>query len=170
MTKDGQTVRPLPFGPYWVTSDGRVWSEARRHRWLSGYMSGGYLRFQLGRGRQYFAHVLVMHAWGPTQPNGKPMVRHLNGDPLDNRIGNLAWGDYTDNLDDGWRLGEGGIGAGRWCAIFTAEDARSIWCAYQAGAKVSEIARRRGVSYSSIWDICHGRTWARATKDPNPSK
>lgn len=33
-------------------------------------------------------------------PNNYPIVRHLNDNPLDNRLANLAWGTQKDNVKD----------------------------------------------------------------------
>ena len=44
-------------------------------------------------------HRLVLEAFDRS-PKGNEVCRHLNGDPNDNRIENLAWGTYSDNAFD----------------------------------------------------------------------
>lgn len=46
-----------------------------------------------------YLHRLVAMAYIPN-PNNYPMVRHLNDNPLDNRLANLAWGTQKDNVKD----------------------------------------------------------------------
>jgi len=48
---------------------------------------------------RYFVHVLVLEAFGCKRPKGM-VCRHLNGDPNDNRIENLAWGTRAQNCLD----------------------------------------------------------------------
>ncbi len=47
---------------------------------------------------------LVLGAFGPERPAGA-VARHLNDDPTDNRIENLAWGTDSDNALDSVRNG-----------------------------------------------------------------
>lgn len=43
-------------------------------------------------------YVMTMHLGRPLDP--KELVRHLNGDKKDNRLENLAIGDYRENRQD----------------------------------------------------------------------
>lgn len=49
-------------------------------------------------------HRVVAEAFIPN-PEGLPLVRHLNDDPSDNRLENLSWGTYADNMNDRIRNG-----------------------------------------------------------------
>lgn len=49
-------------------------------------------------------HVLVLEAFVGPRPSGL-VVRHLNGNPADNHVGNLAWGTLAENAADAWRHG-----------------------------------------------------------------
>ena len=46
-----------------------------------------------------YLHRLVAMAYIPN-PNNYPIVRHLNDNPLDNRLANLARGTQKDNVKD----------------------------------------------------------------------
>jgi hypothetical protein len=61
----------------------------------------GHLSVMLGtkNGSKKLVHRLVALAWIPN-PEGLPVVRHLNNDPSDNRVENLAWGTYRQNSSD----------------------------------------------------------------------
>ncbi|QEO10558.1 NUMOD4 domain-containing protein [Protaetiibacter larvae] len=56
-------------------------------------------------------HRLVASAFIPN-PLGYPLVRHLNGNPADNRAANLAWGDVAMNWADARRHGTARRAAG----------------------------------------------------------
>lgn len=46
-----------------------------------------------------FVHHMVLEAFADARPDGSE-CRHLNGNRLDNRVDNLAWGSAQDNADD----------------------------------------------------------------------
>ena len=54
--------------------------------------------------RTYLAHVWVLEAFVGPRPEGA-LARHLNDDPTDNRVENLAWGSVADNTSDAYRNG-----------------------------------------------------------------
>lgn len=63
----------------------------------------GYPTVHLGQGNTRTVHALMALAFlGP--PEGR-QVRHLNGDPHDNRLENLAYGTVKDNMADMVRHG-----------------------------------------------------------------
>lgn len=84
-----------------VRSDGRSYihqGEALK----PARMPHGYLRVQLtfsGKTRRAYIHRLLAEAFIPN-PEGLPIVRHLNDVPDDNRLENLAWGTPKDNARD----------------------------------------------------------------------
>ena len=50
-------------------------------------------------------HRLVAEAFVGPKPGWADLVRHLNGNPDDNRAENLAYGTYSDNMSDSIRHG-----------------------------------------------------------------
>ena len=106
-------MRQIPGyeGLYSVTTDGRVWSEARVY--INGKVnSGKYLKpdvlatgrlqvtlYSRGKPTRYLVHRLVAMAYLPN-PKSLPVVRHLDDNPLNNTPVNLAWGTYQDNTND----------------------------------------------------------------------
>ena len=92
-------LTPIPeFPGYRITRDGRIWS-LKSGRWLLGRSQDGYARMKLrraGRDVMKMAHVLVAETFIGPKPDGL-QVRHLNGNPADNRVENLAWGTSSEN-------------------------------------------------------------------------
>jgi hypothetical protein len=110
---DNETWRPvLGFeGAYEVSDHGRVRSldrrdtsgRSRRGRVLSAALRrDGHLCVRLylaNRGRTFDVHVLVAAAFiGPRGANEE--TRHLDGDPINNRRENLAYGTKSENNRD----------------------------------------------------------------------
>ncbi|MFE0413609.1 HNH endonuclease signature motif containing protein [Streptomyces tendae] len=113
-------ANPVPgFPDYLATDDGRIYSKPRRRldgrrirgRWLKGSPnSKGYLTVHLYRDGRYTkgVHVLVAEAFHGPRPAGQ-VVRHLNGDPSDNRASNLTYGTQSENTRDAVRHGTHGM-------------------------------------------------------------
>jgi hypothetical protein len=94
-------------GRYEVSDQGRVRSIARpraRGRILKPTSDPrGYQRITIhstGSKRQVSVHRLVCLAFLGDPPDDASEVRHLNGDPRDNRLTNLAWGSRSENARD----------------------------------------------------------------------
>lgn len=58
-----------------------------------------------GTFKQRRIHQLVLESFVGPRPNTDSVVRHLNGDPVDNRIENLVWGTASENAHDRVRHG-----------------------------------------------------------------
>lgn len=59
----------------------------------------GYNTVCLGRGNRRLVHRLVADAFIPN-PDKLPIVRHMDDNPSNNIVNNLAWGTQTDNMQD----------------------------------------------------------------------
>ena len=68
----------------------------------------GYKRVNLHKGgaapRTYTVHTAVLEAFVGPRPEGL-VCRHLDGDPSNNKVGNLEWGTPTENMLDKARHG-----------------------------------------------------------------
>ena len=89
-------------GLYEVSDRGRV-------RSLKGSLfkqseCNGYFRVKL-KGKTFSTHRLVLASFKPHHPPGKNLVLHGNGNPGDNRLENLRWGDQKENMADRRRHG-----------------------------------------------------------------
>lgn len=118
-------------GRYEVSDKGRVRSFARGEAhilatWTSSPQ--GHLKTRIG-GRAVsgrYIHQLVLEAFVGPRPEGM-VTRHLNGDPADNRVENLAWGTQSENNYDAVRHGTHAEASRTHCLRgheFTAENTR----------------------------------------------
>lgn len=111
----GEEWRPVVGweGDYEVSNLGRVWScpvgTPRTGRILRHAVNpGGYPSVTLsrrGKVKTRPIHQLVLAAFAGPRPAGKDVIRHLDGDPTNNLLGNLAYGTQSENAQDSLRHG-----------------------------------------------------------------
>lgn len=83
-------------GVKWFMRPGRILKATLSGK---GYRKVGLHKESGSKASQRNLHVLVLETFVGPRPEGM-VVRHLNGDPADNRITNLAWGTPTQNSQD----------------------------------------------------------------------
>lgn len=84
---------------YEVSSQGEVRNKQTGRVLRPGRCKSGHRNVVLGRGNNRLVHRLVAEAFCGPCPVGLE-VRHLNGDPADNRAENLAYGTRAENSQD----------------------------------------------------------------------
>lgn len=95
---------PIPgFEAYSITRDGRIWS-SKVDRWLKDRpnVRNGRLEVRLyvdGHAHEKSIHSLVALTFIGPRPDGM-VVRHLDGDKLNNRTSNLKYGTHSENVLD----------------------------------------------------------------------
>jgi len=119
--------------------------------------SGGYHQIRNGRIRER-RHTLVAEAYHGPRPPGAD-IRHLNGDPGDDRPENLAYGTRVENAADTISHGRTTRGSRNTQAKLTEAQAREIKMRLRAGEMGRALAREFGVSEQGICDIRKGRQW-----------
>lgn len=115
---------------------------------------------------------MIADAFHGPQPQGYD-CRHLDGNKLNSRPENLAWGTRADNQRDRERHGTSNHGEANGCAKLTAGDAIAILSRSRAGETDKSIATTYGVAPAVVWCIKNGRTWSHATgvaKTPRPKQ
>lgn len=150
---------------YWIAEDGRV--RGPSGKWLKPLPNtNGYARFTVGlgaRGEQAsrYIHVAVCATYHGPRPSPKHMVRHLNGDRLDNRASNLTWGTGVENSADSFRHGTARIGETHHRAKLTQAQVNEIkfTLSREDRPTLAEMARTYGVSLTCISAISTGRNW-----------
>lgn len=112
-----------------------------------------HLTVVLGHGRSAsHVHQLVALAFLGPRPTGQE-VRHLDGNPLNNCVDNLAYGTRTENIIDVMRIG------GSWRGSVTIDQVREIREKLESGQTAASIARELNVSPGSVYKIKEGRSF-----------
>jgi hypothetical protein len=158
---------------YRFGADGSIWS-----RWRSGGFSNrtptypwreikpsigkrGYPRANLrieGNVKLVYFHTMILWAFVGPCPDGME-CRHIDGNPLNNRIDNLVWGTPKENVADQFRHGTHALGAKRQCTKLTEDQVRAIRKAHAAGKRMSVLAREYHVDPWNVNCIVNRRTW-----------
>lgn len=100
---DERWKRDTDIPEYLVSSFGRVWSSIS-NTFIYGSPTGrnGHLDISLRRNGiriHKYIHRMVAEAFIPN-PHNYPVVRHLDDNPSNNHVDNLAWGTQYDNVQD----------------------------------------------------------------------
>jgi len=159
-------------GRYEVSNEGRVRSYCERgghYRILPtshemrqsrmGRYRGVALCDGVGKARKTYVHRMVMGAFGGSRPSGCE-VRHLDGDRLNNRIDNLAWGTRAENMQDMVRHGRTQRGEKFYGTHLTDLDVVHIRQLAEAGMPRGELALMYGLSAGGIHHIVSRERWA----------
>ena len=103
MTIDaGETWRLCKSAPYLMVNDkGDVWSIAKKRKSTQRLSSRGY--YLVGWTNR-LAHRLVAEEFVPN-PERKPCVNHIDGNPRNNRAENLEWVTQKENITHAWQTG-----------------------------------------------------------------
>jgi hypothetical protein len=174
--------RDVPGWPgYRVGTDGSVWHCWSRYRHGPRRMTDRWQQMKpsiqkkrnKGRAYRYLnlvppeggsyktfrVHRLILETFvGPCPPGME--ARHLNGDPGDNRLENLAWGSPERNRQDNRELGAYQRGEGHSQATLTEADVREIRRLYATGEYLQkELAARFGVQVPAVSMIVNRRSW-----------
>jgi HNH endonuclease/NUMOD4 motif len=135
---------------------------AKTYRPIAGGWAKGYRLVLLRRGGIRVGktvHSLVLEAFVCPRPEGM-QVRHLNGNKLDNRLVNLAWGTAQENADD--RRVHGTVLFGERHKLSKLADAEADFIRSNAMQSIC-LARMFGVSVRTVTDIRSGRVRRIAT-------
>lgn len=100
------------------------------------------------RNRRKPVHQLVMRAFVGMPGDGQE-VRHVNGNPKDNRLKNLEYGTKTENILDVFKQGK------RWRKLRITE-VRAIKDLIDRGENPKKIAKFYNVSLKHIYGIKKG--------------
>lgn len=86
---------------YYVTVTGTIRNKYRKLK-PSVHRDGHLYHVVIREGVQakLFVHKAVMLTYGAYNHEEKPLIRHLDGDPTNNRLENLAWGTHKENAQD----------------------------------------------------------------------
>lgn len=116
-----------------------------------------------GKSTQRKVHQLVLEAFVAPRPPGES-TRHLDGNPRNNHVDNLAWGTHTENMHDKARHGTENVGSRNGQSKLTEADIPEIDQLRNAGLLHREIAARFGVSAEAIGLVLRRDRWAHIPK------
>lgn len=159
-------MRTIPgYSCYCAKSDGTMLSLRRGNiRRLSGYINeDGYLTVTVindhGKKSKTLVHRLIALAFLGPAPFGGAVARHLDGNQLNNRASNIAWGTVKDNYLDAIRHGTRGHGESIGGRILDREHIIRILSLAADGRPGKEISHMLGVSPASVSRIKNARRW-----------
>lgn len=147
---------------YRISSDGTILSPYSPTP-ISGYVSPrGYRCFKLNRNYPILVHRLhAYQLYGDAVFIPGTVVRHLNGDKLDNSPTNLALGTQSDNSYD--IPEEVRRKTGKHAASFlrklTEEQVASLRADRAAGLSYAYLTKKYGIASSTVSDIVHYKTY-----------
>lgn len=161
-----ETWRAIPGHLGYEVSDlGRVRSYRNRQghptataRVLSPGAVHGYQQIKLGRSRQTKVHILVLEAFVGPRPEGM-VCRHLDGNGMNNRLGNLRWGTPEENYADRHLHGTHNSGSRNGRAKINERDVAAIRKRLSVGERHADVAVDFGVGRGVVANISAGRTW-----------
>ena len=161
------------FEGYLVSNKGRVKSLKRKTpKILSQFIdSRGYFQVDLNRGNK-LVHRLVAKAFIHNSEE-KEQVNHIDGDKLNNDVGNLEWMTNQENQIHAIALGlkVNPKGEDAHNAKLIDEDVLEIYnLAHNTRLTQAEIANRYGVSCHAVSKIKTGKNWSHLTKHKEKKK
>ena len=164
-------MKEIPGYPLqYATTDGLVFSR-RRGMLVQKPMRvhDGYYRVNLRDGNTPAkicpvpVHKLVLETFVGPRPDGY-VCRHLNGNPLDNRLDNICWGTPKENAQDSIKHGTAVClrhGEQSVASKLSNEDIKAIRELYEAGHLRSELATMYHISWRHATDIVSMKTRVR---------
>lgn len=145
----------LNFPKYEISNMGNVKRDGKQ---LRLFIVKGYLAFNAvdgeNRRKSMRVHREVAKAFSGNYPN--MLVRHLDGNPMNCRLDNLAWGTHKDNEKDKKQHGRSLMGSSHHQAKVTEKDAIFI---RQSDLTARELAKMFNIGYREAWAIKTGRAW-----------
>lgn len=118
-----------------------------------------YLKFKIGE-KQVSLHRFIMECWHGVEP-ASTVVRHLDGNHLNNALENLAYGTVQENVDDAFsHIGNYAEGERNGMAVLTENDVLEIRRLYAEGKTPTEIAKNYpGITPEAIGIAARRKSW-----------
>lgn len=148
--------RPVPGWDCWASRDGQVMGPSEQT--LKPYVSPDGYHHVLIRNRKLRVHHAVLLAFGFARPEGRE-CRHLDGNPANNHLDNLAWGTRLENAADRQRHGTEPRGEQKTGHRLTKAQVYEIRRDPRASR---QVGGDYGVSHTTVLSIRCGKLWRAA--------
>lgn len=143
---------------YMADDSGIIWSnhKGRYDRWSEPHIikpykdKRGYMHVTLrpaGLKKRFSVHLLVMSAFVGERP-ARANIAHLDGNPSNNALENLAYVSQKENISHRWAHGTMVFGEESHFSKVDNETASEIWLEIKNGASNGEIMKKFSVSES----------------------
>ena len=154
---------------YYVTDDGRVWSE-RTQKYLSyQYDKNGYVKVQMrstdNKSHRYSVHRLVLENFKPVENMENLQVNHIDGNKLNNCLSNLEWTTCKENIQHAiinhlrTPINE--------AAKLTPEQVIEIYRRVNNGERNTDLGKEFNIHPDQIGKIKNKRVWKEFTSSLN---
>ena len=152
-----ETWNPIPSWPmYEVTANGEIRNRrTKKLIKLRKHENMGHLYFTPKRGKKCYVHRAVLESLVGVCPSGME-CRHLDGNPQNNHVSNLAWGTRYENAQDTKKHGKKPKGQNAPFSRFTQEQVKKIRDASGNGLTSRELGKLFSVSHTTIQKIVRG--------------
>jgi hypothetical protein len=148
--------RPVPGFAAEASNLGRI--KGPSGEVLKPYVAeSGHLHVLIRR-RKLRVHHAVLLAFGSPRPEGL-VCRHLDDNPANNRLDNLRWGTYQENVDDAIRNDRIRHGEAKPGCRLTVAQVLEI---REDRRPAREVGPDYGVSHTAVLRIRRGDRWRRA--------
>ena len=172
---NGTKLKRIPESPnddYMAGDDGKVYSRTRYKGFgrkdyvdwypLKGYITAkGYRTISLSHNNRKVTrhiHRLICSAFHGRPPKKSMQVRHLDGNPNNNKPENLRWGTREENWLDRKRHGRGIEGEKHPMSKLTDAEAEHLRWAISTGlCSQRHAARMLGMSQAGVYHVVHFR-------------
>lgn len=167
LNDDGEWARVPGFSGYFATESGRIWSlKGSAPIIVKPYVNPhGYPMVGLSLGwkrKTMYVHEVVALAFLGVRPP-KAVIRHLDGNPLNNHVKNLKYGTVAENSADTKEHGTLMRGSRHVHARVDETEVRWIRAYHAMGFSHVAISRAFKISPSTCTSIVKRKSWSHVT-------
>ena len=150
---------------YYITDDGKVWSE-RAQKYLSfQYDKNGYVKVQMrstdNKSHRYSIHRLVLENFKPVENMENLQVNHIDGNKKNNNLTNLEWTTSEENIrhaiDNNLRATINGA------SKLTPEQVIEIYRRATNGERNIDLGKEFNIHHDQVGRIKNKKSWKEIT-------